>query len=112
MSAVVDTPIKTKLTVEELQVRADTLLKRVGVTAAQIHHAAAYQKKTEDGVFIRVFLKGITDENMFANIYLNDDATASFTLSNKKTSQTLSEEQFVQCLSLLRTDRVKMSSSF
>lgn len=54
----------------------------------------------------------MTDENMFANIYLNDDATASFTLSNKKTSQTLSEEQFVQCLPLLRTDRVKMSSSF
>lgn len=48
MSTVVDTPIKTKLTVEELQVRADTLLKRVGVTADQIHHAAAYQKKSED----------------------------------------------------------------
>lgn len=112
MSTVVDKPIKTKLTIEELQVRADALFKRLGVGKEQIHHASAYNKKSGDGVFIRVFLNGITDENKFANIYLNDDAKASFTLSNSRESQTLSEEQFIECLPLLRTDRKPMSSSF
>lgn len=111
MSQVIDKPLKTQLTIEELQVRADVLLKRMGIDAGRIHHASAYEKKDRDGQFIRVFLKGTTDENMFANIYLNDDATASFTLSNSKTSQTLNEQQFVEILPLL-TVKERKSSAF
>lgn len=57
MNEVKDEKLETQLSVEEMQVRADALLKRMGITAKHIHMAKVYSRKESDSKFIRIFMQ-------------------------------------------------------
>jgi hypothetical protein len=81
-SALAVTSTATKLTREELIAKADAKCQAMGLTKAQIFKASLHTNTTRNSEFIRVFLKWMTDDNQFCNIYFNDNATVSFKVGN------------------------------
>lgn len=73
-----DKPFDTKLSVEEMSSRANGLFARFSISPDDIYGVYVRTNGQTGDQFIQVLLNGLTEDNKFLQIYLNDNATASF----------------------------------
>lgn len=96
-----DKPLETKLTVEEMFVRADSLFNRFSISPEDIFSARTMENSSTGEKFIRVSLRGTTEAGEFLNLYLNDNGRASFYLGNRDDMSKIGENEFVKALASL-----------